>query len=71
MFFLNTSAFRMADLVGTEWSEIDGAMFDRIVERDAITGYIRKYWQLITVFRNANGLLFDLEDIATIERRFG
>ena len=71
MFFLNTGSFRMADLIGTEWSQIDGATFDRLPNQDAITGYIRKYWQLITVFRNANGRLFDLEDIASIERRFG
>lgn len=70
MFFLNTSAFRMADLVGTEWAELDGAMFDRVSGKDQITGYIRKYWNLITVHRSANGLLADLEDISAISKRF-
>jgi len=67
MFFLNTSAFRMADLVGTEWADMDGATFDRVVDKDAIEGYIRKYWQLMTIQRNANGVIEDLNDI-TINR---
>ncbi|KKK65444.1 hypothetical protein LCGC14_2974080, partial [marine sediment metagenome] len=69
MFFLNTSAFRMADVVGTEWAELDGATFDRVDDKDAISGYIRKYWNLITIKRNANGLLKDLDDISAIERQ--
>lgn len=68
MFFLNTGAFRMADLVGTDWADMDGATFDRVVDKDAIEGYIRKYWQLITVQRNANGLISDLNDIAGIDK---
>lgn len=68
MFFLNTSAFRMADLVGTEWADMDGATFDRVTDKDAIEGYIRKYWQLITVQRNANGVIQDLNDISALER---
>lgn len=62
MFFLNTGAFRMADLVGTEWADMDGATFDRVTDKDAIEGYLRKYWQLITVQRNANGVIEDLND---------
>lgn len=68
MFFLNTGAFRMADLVGTEWADMDGATFDRVTDKDAIEGYIRKYWNLITVQRNANGVIEDLEDIANIDK---
>lgn len=68
MFFLNTGAFRMADLVGTEWADMDGATFDRVTDKDAIEGYIRKYWNLITVQRNANGVIEDLEDIASIDK---
>lgn len=68
MFLVNTRAFRMADVVGTEWADLDGAQFDRVVSQDAITGYIRKYWAMITVRRNANVLIEDLEDLA-IERR--
>lgn len=68
MFFLNTGAFRMADLVGTEWADMDGATFDRVVDKDSIEGYIRKYWNLITVQRNANGVLADLNDIASIDK---
>ncbi len=67
LFFLNTDSFRMADMVGTEWADMDGAQFDRVVGKDAIEGYIRKYWQLITVQRNANGVIEDLEDVE-IER---
>ena len=63
MFFLNTSAFRMADVIGTEWADMDGATFDRVVDKDAIEGYIRKYWNLATIQRNANGVIEDLEDI--------
>ena len=68
MFFLNTSAFRMADVVGTEWADMDGATFDRVVDKDAIEGYIRKYWQLITIQRNSNGVIEDLEDLTTLNR---
>jgi len=68
MFFLNTGAFRMADLVGTDWADMDGATFDRVVDKDSIEGYIRKYWNLITVQRNANGLLSDLNDVAAIDK---
>lgn len=68
MFFLNTGAFRMADLVGTDWADLDGQTFDRVVDKDAIEGYLRRYWQLITVARNQNGVLADLEDTASIDR---
>ena len=67
MFFLNTSAFRMADVVGTEWADMDGATFDRVTDKDAIEGYIRKYWNLATVQRNANGVIEDLNDL-TLDR---
>lgn len=67
MFFLNTSAFRMADVVGTEWADMDGATFDRVTDKDAIEGYIRAYWNLITIQRNANGVIEDLSDL-TINR---
>jgi hypothetical protein len=68
MFFLNTGAFRLADLVGTEWADMDGATFDRVTDKDAIEGYIRKYWNLIMVQRNANGVLEDLNDITSIDK---
>lgn len=68
MFFLNTAAFRMADMVGTDWADIDGATFDRVGDKDSIEGYIRKYWNLITVQRNANGLISDLNDIAAVDK---
>lgn len=68
MFFLNTSCFRMADLIGTEWADMDGAVFDRVTDEDGVEGYIRKYWQLITIARNGNGVIEDLEDIAAIEK---
>ena len=69
MFFLNTGAFRMADVTGTEWADMDGATFDRVTDKDAIEGYIRKYWNLITVQRNANGVLEDLNDISAIDKQ--
>lgn len=62
MFFLNTSAFKLADVVGTEMSSMDGAQFDRVTDKDAIEGYIRKYWELITINRAANGLIEDIID---------
>jgi len=68
MFFLNTGAFRMADLVGTEWADMDGTTFDRVTDKDAIEGYIRKYWQLITIARHQNGVLEDIEDVASVDR---
>ncbi len=67
MFFLNTSAFRVADVIGTEWADMDGATFDRVVDKDAIEGYIRKYWNLATIQRNANGVIEDLNDL-TLDR---
>ncbi len=68
MFFLNTGAFRMADMVGTEWADLDGASFDRVVDKDSIEGYIRKYWQLITIARHQNGQIADLNDIASVDK---
>jgi hypothetical protein len=70
MFFLNTGAFRLADLVGTDWADMDGATFDRVTDKDSIEGYIRKYWQLITVQRNANGVLEDLNDVSAIDKAY-
>lgn len=68
MFFLNTRCVRMADLVGTAWADMDGAMFDRVVDKDAVEGYIRKYWQVAFTQRNAHGLLGDIEDTITISK---
>ncbi len=67
MFFLTTSSMRMASVIGTEWADMDGATFDRVVDKDAIEGYIRAYWNCITIQRNANGVLEDLNDI-TLDR---
>jgi hypothetical protein len=68
LFFINTGGFRLADLVGSEWADMDGATFDRVGDKDAIEGYIRKYWQVICVQRNAHGVIEDLEDIGAIDR---
>lgn len=68
VFFLNTDALRMADLIGTGWFDGDGAQFFRVQDKDAIEGYIRKYWGLATIQRNANGVIEDLNDISTISR---
>jgi len=68
VFFLNTDSFRMADLVGTEFADLDGGQFIRVTDKDAIEGYVRKYWQLITIQRNCNGVLQDLNTIDTINR---
>lgn len=62
MFFLNTAAFKLADVVGTEMASMDGAQFDRVTDKDAVEGYIRKYWELITINRAANGLISDISD---------
>lgn len=62
MFFLNTSAFKLADIVGTEMASMDGAQFDRVTDKDAVEGYIRKYWELITINRAANGMISDISD---------
>jgi hypothetical protein len=70
LFMLNTEAFRMADLIGTGWFDGDGAQFTRVTDKDAIEGYIRKYWGVATVFRSANGVIEDLNDIAAIDRVF-
>jgi hypothetical protein len=68
IFLLNTESFRMADLIGSEWFDGDGASFTRITDKDGIEGYIRKYWQLITVMRNANAVIEDLNDYSAISR---
>ena len=68
LFLLNTEAFRMADLVGSEWFDGDGASFSRVVDKDSVEGFIRKYWQLITIQRNANGVITDLNDYSAIQR---
>jgi hypothetical protein len=68
LFLLNTGGYRLADVVGTDWADMDGATFDRVVDKDSIEGYIRKYWQLITVQRNAQAVLEDLNDVAAIDK---
>jgi len=68
MFFLTTASMRLADLIGTEWFDLDGAQFTRITDKDGVEGFIRSYKQLITIQRNANGVLEDLEDIPEIDR---
>lgn len=68
LFLLTKAAFRLADMVGTQWADMDGAQFDRVTDKDAIEGYIRKYWQLITIQRNANAVIEDLFDISAIEK---
>lgn len=68
MFFISTEAFRLADLVGSDWADLDGATFDRVTDKDAIEGYMRKYWQLMTIQRNASGVIEDVNDIEAINR---
>lgn len=68
MFFISTESFRLADLVGSDWADLDGATFDRVTDKDAIEGYMRKYWQLMTIQRNANGVIEDINDIEAINR---
>jgi len=36
LFFINTSSIKLADVVGTDWADMDGAVFDRVVDKDAI-----------------------------------
>lgn len=68
LFLIDTDSFRMADLIGSEWFDGDGAQFQRVTDKDSIEGYIRKYWNLITIQRNANAVIEDIEDVSTIER---
>jgi hypothetical protein len=39
-----------------------------VTDKDAIEGYIRKYWQLITVNRLAQGVIEDLNDTSSIDK---
>lgn len=68
LFLINTDAFRMADLVGAEWFDGDGAQFLRVTDKDAIEGFIRKYWAFITIQRNANAVIEDIDDYSEIQR---
>ena len=68
LFLIATRAFRMADIIGTEWFDMDGAQFIRIDSKDGIEGFIRSYRQLITVQRNALTVIEDLEDVSEIDR---
>lgn len=68
MFLLHTQSMKTATVVGSEWASLDGAQFDRITDQDGIEGYIRQYWAMVTVQRNANGLIADLEDLPEIDR---
>jgi hypothetical protein len=70
LFLINTEAFRMADLIGTGWFDGDGAQFSRITDKDGIEGYVRKYWQLITIQRDCNAVIEDLNDYASVDRVF-
>lgn len=67
LFLINTSGIKLADVVGSEWADMDGATFDRITAQDGIEGYIRKYWNLIWTQRNAHAVIEDVEDVV-IER---
>jgi len=68
LFFVNTSAVKLADVVGTDWADMDGAVFDRVVDKDAIEGYLRKYWNLAWIQRNAHGVIEDLNDISGLDK---
>ena len=68
LFIITKSAMRMADMVGEEWFDGDGAQFDRITDKDGIEGFIRSYRQLVTVRRNAITVIEDLEDDSVLER---
>jgi hypothetical protein len=66
LFLLNTGAFRMADMVGTDMMDMDGATVSRVADKDAVEAFWRKYWALCTVARNQNALISDLNDIVGI-----
>jgi hypothetical protein len=68
LMLLNTTAMGVLDLLGTEWAQADGVQFDRVDGKDAIEGYIRKYWGLAYTQRNAHGIIEDVEDIPEIDR---
>lgn len=68
VFFLNTESFRLADLIGSDWFDGDGAQFTRITDKDGIEGFIRKYWNLITIARNQNAVIEDVDDLSTVDR---
>jgi hypothetical protein len=68
LYLLHTASMKIATVIGTEWASLDGAQFDRISDEDGIEGYIRKYWNIFTVHRNANAVLRDLEDMEEIDR---
>lgn len=68
LYLLHTASMKLATVIGTEWASLDGAQFDRVSDEDGIEGYIRKYWQLFTVHRNANAVITDLEDMEEIDR---
>ena len=68
LFLLSTKAYRMADLIGTDWADWEGAQFVRITDKDGCEGYIRSYRQLMTIQRNALTVIEDLEDIESIDR---
>lgn len=68
LFLLSTKAFRMADLIGTDWADWEGAQFIRITDKDGCEGYIRSYRQLMTIQRNALTVIEDVEDIESLDR---
>lgn len=68
IYFLNTGDIKMIDLLGTQWMDEDGAQFSRIVDKDAIEGYMRSYWGMAWLRLNSQGVLFDLNDVASIDR---
>lgn len=68
VFLINTASMKQATVVGSEWASLDGAQFSRVTDQDGIEGYIRQYWAMVTVQRNANGVINDLEDLPEIDR---
>lgn len=68
VFGLNTRCIKMADLVGTQWADMDGATFRQVVDQDGIEAYIRKYWELAVTQRNAHFIISDIEDTTSISK---
>lgn len=68
LFMLNKKYVRNVDLQGEKWFALDGAQFSRVDGKDAVEGFMSKYWQMAYTRLNCHGVAKDLNDVATVDR---
>lgn len=68
VFGINTNYVKKIDAVGDEWFNMDGAEVRAVNDKDAVEGYVRKYWQMAWLKLNCHFVIEDINDVATADR---